>query len=403
MRRYPACLAVLAMTGAVLAFWTVGAAASPASSSASATQKPIVIGWVKAASGFMSFFDVPLANAAELAVKDINAKGGVLGRPLKLVYSDYKTNVSLVLTATQNVLDKNPNFVVTGCDYDFGSPAARLANSKNILAVGCAGSTRYGLKGIGPLTFNTWHGNPAEAGVMAEFVFKRWKRPYFVQDLTIDYSKEVCSLSQKTWAHLAGSENSIAGKDTMQNGDASFSAQVNRIKASKADVVVLCSFPPGGVTLIKQLRAAGVTLPIVGDGDFEGGYWLSAIPNLSNFYAAGGVASVHGDDPNAKINAFMKRYKKAYGPAPAFGGVSVGYSTIEMLAKAIAKAKSTEAGKVKSALETFRNVSLLAGTTTYTRTCHVPAGRALVVTKVTNGKERWFSTFKPKWVAPHDC
>lgn len=377
--------------------------ASSTTAGGDAGKQPIVVGWTKAGSGFMSFYDTPVSIGGQFAVDDINARGGVLGRPLKIVYADYKTDVKLVEAAAKQLLDQNVDFIHTACDYDFAGPAARLANTRRIVNLGCAGSTLFGLEGLGPYSFNTWHGNPTEAAVIGDFIAKQgWKHPYMLQDTGFQYTKEVCQLAEK---RLAEAGVTFAGKDTYKNDDSSFSAQVSKLRDDKqADAVLVCGVAPGGPALIKQIRDAGIKLPIVGSaGGLDGTFWQKAVPNIDNYYAAGAVYSIYGDDPNPKLNALTRRFEQKTGAPPAIGHVAAGYVAIESLAKAIEKAGSTDADKVKAALESFSDEPLIVGPTTYTPQCHVPYGRPLAVIEFTDGKPRHLETIKPENVPQAGC
>jgi branched-chain amino acid transport system substrate-binding protein len=69
--------------------------------------------------------------------------------------------------------------------------------------------------------------------------------------------------------------------------------------AGKVDAIVFCSYLPGGSSAIRQIRAAGIDLPILASSTFDGTYWLGAVPDLTNFYVPV-QASVYGDDPRPR-------------------------------------------------------------------------------------------------------
>jgi branched-chain amino acid transport system substrate-binding protein len=79
--------------------------------SRSKAASPIVIGVVGGFTGFMSPFDTPPYQAMQLAVADVNAKGGVLGRPLKLIRADSKSDKVRAGTAAVELINKGAVFV----------------------------------------------------------------------------------------------------------------------------------------------------------------------------------------------------------------------------------------------------------------------------------------------------
>ena len=141
--------------------------------------------------------------------------------------------------------------------------------------------------GFGPPTSGhlSFSSNPSllgEVSAAASFLYgKGFRKPFLFRDTAIIYGKAACSGFQQTWEHLGGQ---IAGSVDFENTDPSISSQISKLKSSDADSVIMCSYPPGGAAAIKQIRAAGVELPIYGPTSFDGLYWLKGIPNTEDIY-----------------------------------------------------------------------------------------------------------------------
>jgi branched-chain amino acid transport system substrate-binding protein len=380
----------------------VGLIAAGGASSSHRAAKPIIIGVANAQTGFVNFYDLPVLHGAELAVKDINAKGGLLGRPLKIVTADNKSDINQVQAAALDVLSRGANFVITTCDYDYGGPAARLANKKGILALSCAGGPLFGRQGIGPLTFNTMSGTPTEGAIEAEWPYyvKHWRHPYMLCDASLEYSKTVCQYFEARWKEIAP-KGSIVGKDTFQNSDASIAGQITRLRTSGkgADFILLGSYPPGGASAIRQIRAAGIDLPIVGASAFDGTYWLSAVPGLTNFFYPAPLTQ----PGNPWRSPFIVRYAKTFGKVPTITYPLMGYADVQTLALGIQKAHSIDGAKVAKAIETFREQLLVTGPTTYTGDCHIPLGRVGAMIELTGNRAVYQGSYKPKGVPKSPC
>jgi branched-chain amino acid transport system substrate-binding protein len=365
---------------------------------------PIVVGGAIAKSGIMSQFDEPVAQGAQIAIDEINADGGVAGRKLKWVESDHKSDLNLVQQSALDVIGDGADVVITTHDFDFGSPAALVANTEGILALGGAGGMSYGRQGIGPLTFNLYPGNVTEGAVMAQFAFDQgYKKPFVLQDLSIQYTKEVCEFFNKQWEDLGG--GAIAGQATFQNDDSSFSSQVNKVRSSGADAVVLCSYPPGGPALIRQLRAAGVDAPVVASGGgMDGIRWLDAVPNLSDYYDSV-MASLVGDDPDAKRNELFAKIEDRFGARPQLAAQALtGYSAIQAIKLAVeANDGSTDGEALAKTIEGFKDEKLLVGPVTYSEDCHIPVGMPMEVRTVENGKSKHFESVDPERVPESPC
>ena len=370
------------------------------SSSSGDTGKPIIIGAAVAKSGGFELYDNPQIAGMQFAIDQINAAGGINGRKLKIITSDTKTDPAQIQSAAQDVLSKGADVVVTTPDYDFGAPAAIAASKADKVSLGGAGAPEYALQGLGPLHFNVYQGTPTEGVTLAQFAYntKHWRHPYLLVDTSIAYSKSLCTEFEKSWTALAGA-GSIVGKDTFVNSDPSVANQVSKVRAaSSADFVVMCSYPPGGASAIRQLRTANVNLPILGGAGFDGTFWNKAIPNLSDFYNAA-MASSAGDDTHPAINDFIKNVKFQGSASYAL----FGYEIIETLKYGIAKAGTTEGKALAAAIETMKAASFLVGPTTYSATCHAPVDRPMAMVQVTNGKAKLAGYITPTGVPRTAC
>jgi branched-chain amino acid transport system substrate-binding protein len=386
----------------VICVAVVTTACGGGSSGDKAADGPIVIGTANSLTGVLAPFEQAINDGMDIAVDDINAAGGVDGRKLEVIHVDAKSDLNLSATAALEVIEKGAQVVVPMCDADFGAPGARAANGKGILAITCAGAPGIGRQTIGPLTFNTYTGSPTESAIDAEYAYKTkgWRKAYFLCDRILEYTKVVCEAFKARWKGLGGA---VTGEDTFLQSDVSIASQVTRlVNAPKPDFVVLGSYP-GGSPAIKEIRAA-YDGPIVLSAAYSGTFWLKATPHLSNVWVAA-VGSSYGDDPRAEVNAFFRAYEKKTGaPAVVDSYPLLGYSLVQTIAKGIEIAGTTDGAKLAKALETFRDVALLAGPTTYTESCHVPVKRSLLIIRYEDGKPRSTGQFvRPERVPPYPC
>ena len=365
--------------------------------SGSGKDDPIVIGFAVARSGFLTAFDGPAVTAAEIARDDINKKGGVLGRPLKFVYSDTKSKIEDGANAAINVIDDGAKFVVVTCDYDFGAPAARIAESRGMISFSlCAGSPKFGVQGIGPHAYTMGTGTPTEGAVGAQWALteKDWKSAYILTDTTLDYNKQYVSYFKRHYAEGGGK---VVGEDTFKGEDTSVATQVGRLQDADPEpsVIVLAGVMPGAAAVVRQIRAAGIKTPILGAASVDGDYWLKAVPDLSDMYFDA-YSSIFGDDPNPDVNRLVKLYEDRTGEKLAGGSLANGYSLVEALAEAMEQAKTTDSEPVTKALDAFTDQDLLAGPTTYTPEVHMPNGRPMRVMQIKDGKVSFLQMFEPK-------
>ena len=223
---------------------------------ASGSSGPIVIGTSNSLTGALAPFELAINGGMEVAADEINADGGVDGRPLAFIHVDAKSDLNLSATATLEAIEKGADVVVPICDADLGGPGARAANEKGVLAITCAGAPGLGRQTIGPLTFNTYtrlsHGGRDQRRVRLP---RRRAGARHTCSATSSSSTRRCSAkrSRRGGRSLGGT---IVGKDTFLQSDPSIAAQVTRLQnALHPTSLLLASFPAGSPAL-KEIRAA---------------------------------------------------------------------------------------------------------------------------------------------------
>lgn len=349
---------------------------------------PVKIGIVMSYSGWFQPIDASTINGAMLAIKEINAKGGVLGSQIEVEKFDNKSEPPLGADGALEVINKGAKAILFPSDFDFGAPGAFVAQQNNVISFSGASDPKFGVKGIGPLAYSSSTASLAQGAMLADWAYKTkgWKKAYVLLDNTIAYTKSLCASFTKRWKGLGG-DAQLLGEDTFLNGDPSIASQVSRINAlpAKPDVIMFCSYAPGGPSAIRQLRAAGLNQPIVTGESMDGDYWVGAVPGLSNFYALN-FGSFYGDDPDADVQDFFARYKKEYGQRSDASYSLRGYAEIQAWAKAATLAKSFDAEKVSAMLNTFKDEKLVTGLTTYTPDLHIQVSRPMTIVQSENGK-----------------
>ena len=365
---------------------------------AAADEDPIVIGAAVALSGFVAPYDDGPQKAAQLAVKVINERGGVLGRQIEMVFADTKSDIAHGANAGLEVLDQGAQMVLVTCDYDFGGGAASVANARGIIAFSsCAADPKFGVQGIGPYAFTMSIGTPGQGALMAEWGYNNqgYRTAYMLVDPTVEFDVSLCRSFKERWIEIAG-EDSFLGEDTFQNNDPSIASQITRLKAldPQPDAIMYCSYPPGGAAALKQLRAAGVNIPMLSGEGMGGNYWLDAVPNLSGLYYAI-YGSIFGDDPRPEINEVLDKFIEMHGGPPATGQMYTGYAAIETWAQAVEKAGSLDGDAVREVLESYTDEPSLVGATTYTPELHMSVTRPMTIMQVQDGKHSAIGVFRP--------
>jgi len=353
-----------------------------------AADDEVVVGAALAFSGFIAPYDDAPYKGALIAIDDINAKGGILGKQIKVVTADTKSDPAQGANAAVQVLEQGAELVLVTCDFDFGSPAAITAQAQGKLSFAlCAADPKFGVQGIGDLAFTMGIGTPGEGATMAEWASKAkgWTKAFILKDTQVEYTKSVADYFKKRWLDGLGE---VAGEDTF-NGqtDTQVPGQISRIKEAKDAEFIIMTGGPGGPPVIRQIRAAGIDLPILLPNSLDGNYWIEAVPDLSNTYVFS-VGSIYGDDPDKAVQAVMDKFAAKHGGPPVTAYALSGYALIEAWSRAVERAGTFDSAKVADELEKFKDEPLIVGPTNFSEEWHITFDRPMLVIEVQNGKHK---------------
>ncbi len=319
----------------------------------------ILIGVMVPVTGSEATYGKDMENAIKIAVDEINAAGGLLGKEVKLTLGD------------------------DGCDPQMGSAAASKLVSSEVAAVlggYCSGATIPTLKiyGDAKVPFVIIAANSTQ--LIAEnpgWSFMINSPGYHQANAAADcfedfgstklalvhqgdgFSEDLANLTRQEWEKRG---NQVVAYDVVNKGEQDFSSLVTKIKSSGAQGVYWTAYHADGALLIRQLRQGGFTGDIVvADGSSsvqlleiagqagEGVYCTS--PPVVDFL------------PAAK--EFIAKYNDKYGQQPGpYSGLA--YDGAHLLADAIKRAGSTDSDAIREALETTDEFQTLSGTITFT-------------------------------------
>ena len=360
--------------------------------------KPIVIGWAFDSKGAMAPFDNPALAAAQLRVKQLNARGGVSGRPLQIQTCDTQGNKPAIAKACAlKLLGAGADVIFTTCDVDYAAPVVQEAINRGVLAIApCIGTDQMGPKRFGAkgrLAFSFGNVAQDEGSAMAQYAWgKGWRTASLATDGVIVYFKDVVKAFKARWTQLGGK---VVAQETYHSlGGNDVNNTVSRLNAKKADVIVTSTAGAFGAlsTLITGLRSLGNNTPILNSWAGDGVYWLPKSPPVTNYYFVT-FASIFGDDPNKAVNKLAKQVKAGT------GGFIVGSAAIDGLAAAINRSGGSTTGATLAAtMEKFRKVPTLSGLVSFSAKFHTVFGRQYRVIKIQNNKAHLVGTVVAKVV-----
>ena len=360
---------------------------------------PIVIGAPVNLTGWMAAYDQPPLDGAKLAVEKINEAGGVLGRPLEIIEVDGKTDPATVGNAALEVIDGGADVIVAPCDFDYGAPASQAAQEAGLVGVSfCASSPLYGSATLGDKQFTVSMWNQTMAAAAAEFGYtdKGWKTAATIIDQSTEYTQSLGDFFVETWEHLGGE---IVSEDTYQQNDMQASAQAQRIMdlETPPDVLFISANMPDLSAIVRDIRSAGITAPIMGGDTFDTADFYTAIgSDLGNDIFISTHAFM-GPETGPAMEQFIADYTAKYGNAPEVSFIAMGWDTIQVLADSIERAGTTDGEALAQAMVNHE-FDLLSGKLTWSdaESGHIPAKEAFII-EVIDGKPTFVKPLAPSW------
>ncbi len=344
-----------------------------------------------AKTGYMAPYDSTFA-AVEQLIEETNAKGGIDGHKIKVIHADTRSEPQQAVVATQKLIEEGADVIVLSGEALNAAAAAPLAEEHDELAMSNANEPGFGPPTTGRLSFSSYPSLLTEASAAASFFHSRGiKHPFLFRDTAIIYGRAYCSGFKQTWEHLGGA---IAGEADFENEDESVASQVSELRGSDADAVVMCSYPPGGASAIKQIRSAGIDVPIIGPGGFDGTFWLQGIPSTKEIFATSNGSAY--DPPNAETAKLFEKLKAAGINTDVSSSLLGAYAGGQLILDAIRETGSVNGTALADALEAKAHHTVV-GNLTYTKTNHHPA-RIWPIYSYTTGEPVLAAKVKPPFI-----
>ncbi len=361
-------MAVVAGAAVLLATTsTISVAQSPAAG------EPWRIGGGFGITGEMSSLDQPAEQGALLAVKEINAAGGVLGAPLELVIHDSQTDMVVAAqTARQFVEEDHVKAFVGYSDSDSVIATAPTFQAAGIPYITVGATSPKLPSQLGDQVFLAAFGDNVQAAAGAEYALEQFGgNAYLLWDKGQEYTTLLGQYFKDAFGAAGGT---IVLEDSYEDDATDFSAQIAKVAAlaEQPDFYYIAAMPHNIGTAVKQFRDAGLTGPIVGGDGYDTPDLLTVAGAAANdvYFTTHALMDAQGGTEG--IKAFMAAYEAEYGHAPENAFAALGYDSIKLLADAITRAGGMDGAALKSAIETTSGFPGVTGAITFTPEEHVP-------------------------------
>jgi len=360
------------------------------------SEKDIKIGLLNEMTGGNATIGTAASNGAKMAIKEINAKGGVLGKQLKAVSADNKSEPAEAANAMTKLLMQDNVVAVTGTFSSSNAIAAASVAESAKKPYLIAGATNPKVT-VDPKTqkvkkyiYRVCFIDPFQGTVAANFASNnlKAKKAAMLIDNSSDYSKGLGEFFQAAFVKAGGT---VVANEAYLQKDTDFKATLTKIKAQGADVLFVPGYYEEVGKIVKQAREMGLTMPIVGADGWDSPKLaeIAGEKALNNTFFTNHYSV---DDPSEAGKAFVANYTKEFGQKPEALAV-LGYDAVYVLADAIKRANSTDADKIIAALSDTKNFKAVSGITTINASHD--ADKSAVIIEMKDGKQILNTSIKP--------
>lgn len=349
----------------------------------------IRIGEVGSMTGSEATFGTSTHQGIELAIKQINAAGGIKGKKLELISLDDQGKPEEAATATTKLITQNQVTALLGEVASSRSLAMAPIAQANGVPMVTPSSTNPKVTEIGDYIFRVCFIDPFQGTVMARFASEslKLKKVAVLRDVKNDYSVGLANYFTQTFKKAGGE---IVVDQSYSAGDIDFKSQLTAIRSKSPEAI----FVPGYYTevglIARQARELGIKAPLMGGDGWDspklkeiGG---AAVDNsyFSNHYSA--------EDQSPHVQQFITQFKAAYGVVPD-GLAAMGYDAAKVLADAMTRAPSLDKKEIRNALAKTTGFQGVTGKINIDAARN--AVKSAVVLKVSGGEFKYQSTINP--------
>ena len=341
-------------------------------------------------SGPEAQFGIDTREGIELAVDEINAKGGgPKGKPMKVLFEDDKSTPQEANNKVLQLIDRDKVVAILG-EVASGrtKPGAIVANRKKVPLI-TPSSTHPDITKIGPFVFRVCFVDDFQGQAGAQFVVntlgKKRLAVLFASDVlySTGLTKEFKEEAKRLGAEV------VIEKGFLQT-ETNFTTYINEIKDAKPDIIYAPVYYNHMAPIAKQAKAADVPADMFVGGDGWDGMPAQDLALMEGAYMTSHYAP---DDPSPRVQEFLKRYKAKFNREPTALAAN-GYDAAGVLADAIGRAKADTPEAIRDAIAETKDYPGVTGNTTIDAERN--AKKQIVVVQIKGGKHTFKAVVAPK-------
>ena len=339
--------------------------------------EPIKIGVVASLTGPGSFYGENVRSGVRMAAEEINAAGGVDGRPFEIIFEDDQTNPQKTVTAVKKFATLDNVIAVIGPQWDFQVNAAlplAIEYKLPFISPATAFDTLIASNRDNPYFFATYPPVSGSHDAIRSFLTRTKAKTAVVLAVNNDWGV-ANTVAYQTVAEAMGVKILDVVRLT-QTDNNEFRTQIAQIKQADPDAILMSINDADAINLVKWHKEFGLRSAVLNNQNF--GYLVRA--GRLDPKAAEGFYFFDFNNPNAK---FVADYKKRYGKDPQIAA-DTAYDAVYILKEAVSKGGATKEGIVEGLVKIsgFKGVSGLIDFTA----AHYPTTKKAVLRHIIGGE-----------------
>ena len=331
------------------------AAALFAIAAPAAAQEPIKIGLIVDRIGFAKAWSEPITQGAVYAARELNAKGGVLGRKVDLLIEDDQSKPDLSATAARKLEEAGAAFILS-LTHTVAALQAQTVTVET-KTPHLAPSLTVDTLTTQVQNPNFWQTGPLASTQIATLLSYARHSNYKRVALVSDNSAISQATAKAFKAEFDKNKLELVADEVLPSGAQSAEAQMQKVRAAKADAIFLATLlTPENLLVLRAYRQHAMKTPLIGNYNLAVPVYMSVAKGLLD-----GIVFVDAWDPaKPQVKQFVAGYAKEMGVEP-HNMMGYGYDGVMLAADAIRRAGSTDKEKVRQAMQATRGYKGVLG------------------------------------------
>ena len=367
----------------------VAAALTLATAGCKRKHEGIVLGLYASMTGPEAEFGISTRNGAQMAIDEVNARGGLLGQRIHLVVEDTRGDSNEAASAVTRLIDREGSVGVLGeIASSLSLAGGRVAQRRHTPMVSPS-STNETVTQVGNYIFRVCFIDPFQGAVMASYARQRgMTRVAIFKDQGSAYSTGLADAFRRTFSNSGGT---VVDEQSYRASDTHFSAQLGSILRQNPDAIFVPGYYTNVALIAREARGLGFRgIFMGGDGWDAPALYENDDDALVGSVFSESFAPDHPVTPTGQ--AFVVNYRNRY-HTDANGLAALGYDAALVMMDGIRRANSLDTARIRDAIASTRNFEGATGSTTLD--AHRNAVKSAVVLGVEANSFRFQQSVEP--------